>query len=127
MRISDWSSDVCSSDLAGFQRQGAVGHAFGDVMDIVPTIMEAADAPVVDVVSGHQVAGIRGRSMLPYLRARAEKIHEDGDAVSMELHGQRSVRQGKWTLLWLPRPRSEERRVGTECVSTCRYRGSPYH
>src|SRR3546814_9222860 len=67
MRISDWSSDVCSSDL-------------------------------------HQVAGIRGRSMLPYLRARAEKIHEDGDAVSMELHGQRSVRQGKWKLLWLPRP-----------------------
>src|SRR3546814_16090797 len=24
-------------------------------------------------------------------------------------------------------PRSEERRVGTECVSTCRYRWSPYH
>src|SRR3546814_18279062 len=23
--------------------------------------------------------------------------------------------------------RSEERRVGTECVSTCRSRGSPYH
>src|SRR3546814_3672416 len=105
--------------------------------------MEADAAPVVDVVSGHQVAGIRGRSMLPYLRARAEKIHEDGDAVSMELHGQRSVRQGKWKLLWLPRPmgsgnwalydlerdpaRSEERRVGKECVSTCRSRWSPDH
>src|SRR3546814_12590288 len=24
-------------------------------------------------------------------------------------------------------PRSEERRVGKECVSTCRSRGSPYH
>src|SRR3546814_9004538 len=24
-------------------------------------------------------------------------------------------------------PRSEERRVGKECVSTCRYRWSPYH
>src|SRR3546814_18880758 len=24
-------------------------------------------------------------------------------------------------------PRSEERRVGTECVSTCRSRWSPYH
>src|SRR3546814_19660422 len=23
--------------------------------------------------------------------------------------------------------RSEERRVGKECVSTCRFRGSPYH
>src|SRR3546814_12171060 len=26
-----------------------------------------------------------------------------------------------------PLARSEERRVGTACVSTCRYRGSPYH
>src|SRR3546814_14437396 len=26
-----------------------------------------------------------------------------------------------------PSPRSEERRVGTECVSTCRSRWSPYH
>src|SRR3546814_14289867 len=29
--------------------------------------------------------------------------------------------------LFQPRPRSEERRVGTECVSTCRFRRSPYH
>src|SRR3546814_8503165 len=26
-----------------------------------------------------------------------------------------------------PHPRSEERRVGQACVSTCRSRGSPYH
>src|SRR3546814_13179824 len=35
---------------------------------------------------------------------------------------QEAVRQGN--LLFL---RSEERRVGKECVSTCRSRGSPYH
>src|SRR3546814_19938126 len=28
---------------------------------------------------------------------------------------------------WMPVFRSEERRVGKECVSTCRYRGSPYY
>src|SRR3546814_12712357 len=28
---------------------------------------------------------------------------------------------------WQNRNRSEERRVGKECVSTCRYRWSPYH
>src|SRR3546814_14048876 len=27
----------------------------------------------------------------------------------------------------IPDGRSEERRVGKECVSTCRYRWSPYH
>src|SRR3546814_13146734 len=30
-------------------------------------------------------------------------------------------------LLKVPQERSEERRVGKECVSTCRSRGSPYH
>src|SRR3546814_16301966 len=34
---------------------------------------------------------------------------------------------GKIGLVPLPCVRSEERRVGKECVSTCRYRWSPYH
>src|SRR3546814_2098551 len=64
MRISDWSSDVCSSDLlrsaglrAGFRPDDGLAHP----------------AP------------------------------------------------------WAGRARSEERRVGKECVSTCRSRWSPYH
>src|SRR3546814_6532297 len=31
------------------------------------------------------------------------------------------------TVLWVWMGRSEERRVGKECVSTCRSRWSPYH
>src|SRR3546814_14952827 len=34
------------------------------------------------------------------------------------------VRKIEWVSLW---KRSEERRVGKECVSTCRSRWSPYH
>src|SRR3546814_14273555 len=34
--------------------------------------------------------------------------------------------EAPWGLDFLP-DRSEERRVGQECVSTCRVRGSPYH
>src|SRR3546814_15049344 len=49
---------------AGFQRQGAVGHAFGNVLDILSPIMEAATATDVDGVSAHQVAGIRGRAIM---------------------------------------------------------------
>src|SRR3546814_14539985 len=32
-----------------------------------------------------------------------------------------------YSVLLRKRPRSEERRVGKECVSTCRSRWSPYH
>src|SRR3546814_15456529 len=35
--------------------------------------------------------------------------------------------QASWRLDWLIEERSEERRVGKECVSTCRSRWSPYH
>src|SRR3546814_7416080 len=62
MRISDWSSDVCSSDLGW--------------------------------------------------RNRAEKLPEDEAGMKSDNRS---------------RKRSEERRVGKECVSTCRSRWSPYH
>src|SRR3546814_3700672 len=71
MRISDWSSDVCSSDL--------------DV--------EVGDREISRAASG-PVAFAGGRTVL--------------DAYHRAL-------------------RSEERRVGKECVSTCRSRWSPYH
>src|SRR3546814_2062425 len=73
MRISDWSSDVCSSDL----RFGA------------PEV-EALAAPALQ----GQLFGVEPLDPLTL--------------VTVVL-------------------RSEERRVGKECVSTCRYRWSTYH
>src|SRR3546814_8958107 len=74
MRISDWSSDVCSSDLAGGLDCVGIGKC------------------------AHTVSTGRGRNRTIGRRPR----------------GPRSGR-------------SEERRVGKECVSTCRSRWSPYH
>src|SRR3546814_3072904 len=83
MRISDWSSDVCSSDL---DRQVA-GH-------FLP------DGPL---------GGDRRRDRP--CRHDGEDLRERREAPGLQ-----------------HRPaRSEERRVGKECVSTCRSRWSPYH
>src|SRR3546814_21094896 len=51
------------------------------------------------------------------------------DAFAGFLAGQRPDASSPGLLLALAQdnPRSEERRVGKECVSTCRYRWSPYH
>src|SRR3546814_2614157 len=70
MRISDWSSDVCSSDLS----KSNTGPGYGTI-----------DFPIQRDSTGHPI---------PH-----------------------KLRHG----------RSEERRVGKECVSTCRSRWSPYH
>src|SRR3546814_2167883 len=71
MRISDWSSDVCSSDL------------------------ETAAARLVRI---------------EHVEVAAVDTRHAGDHRRFTMAG-----------------RSEERRVGKECVSTCRSRWSPYH
>src|SRR3546814_15226405 len=99
MRISDWSSDVCSSDLLHrlrlFQRRPI---AF-DVVDRRPA--EAARA-AEEVGEGH---------LLGRRQAAGLAVAVGGDDIGAH------HRVG----------RSEERRVGKECVSTCRSRWSPYH
>src|SRR3546814_4143674 len=82
MRISDWSSDVCSSDLLPEARFPPLGLAL-------------------------RTARLTSRSSR-HRRTAASRSHRTHP----------------------PKPgrgRSEERRVGKECVSTCRSRWSPYH
>src|SRR3546814_7756742 len=71
MRISDWSSDVCSSDLT----------------EVAGCPMQKGDKVLMAFPAGN----------------RDPEMFEDGDR------------------------RSEERRVGKECVSPCRSRWSQYH
>src|SRR3546814_3926754 len=78
MRISDWSSDVCSSDLHDF------GARVGRLLRV---------ACLLGLAIGLRQTAIAGR----------RRIDAGLEA------------------------RSEERRVGKECVSTCRSRWSPYH
>src|SRR3546814_17404608 len=108
MRISDWSSDVCSSDLAQlivlsvdlegrkavtpyFQKMGFRHlQPYPDKENVIPLAVKAAGLPVTLIydAAGKEVLSVNG------------------------------------PLEW---DRSEERRVGKERVSTCRYRRSPDH
>src|SRR3546814_8350695 len=81
MRISDWSSDVCSSDLLS---------ALGD---------DAGSSPGGD--TNILLIGLDSRKAMDGSDLPAEFVTD--------------------------KLRSEERRVGKECVSTCRSRWSPYH
>src|SRR3546814_1971693 len=78
LRISDWSSDVCSSDLS------STAHCWA------PSPRSSTDT------TGPQ----------PVCTAVVTRTNRTRSAAVQ---------------------RSEERRVGKECVSTCRYRWSPYH
>src|SRR3546814_1011472 len=106
MRISDWSSDVCSSDLR--DRYDAVASRLKLIsgMDIAERRLPQ-DGRMSTRVGGQEM-DIRV-SALP-------GVH--GESIVMRLLPKERKELGLDTL-----GRSEERRVGKECVSTCRSRG----
>src|SRR3546814_17970643 len=96
MRISDWSSDVCSSDLDR-NRQAEP-----------PVVAEAVAAR-----PHHQRVGLVADGGEEIAGSADGHRHQERIHVVVE-----ALRQGG---------RSEERRVGKECVSTCKSRWSPDH
>src|SRR3546814_12110446 len=109
MRISDWSSDVCSSDLSVYIDDGRV--------EIDNNIAERAMRPL-------------GLGRKNWLFAGSDK---GGDRIAnimtiietVKLHGHNP--EVYLTDVLIRIQRSEERRVGKECVGTCRSRWSPDH
>src|SRR3546814_18646219 len=106
MRISDWSSDVCSSDL--LERE------------------HAAEAGLL--ASRQLVLRMRHQARIEHTLDRrlfTEPFGQTMRVLAMRLHAHRKRFQ---TFQKYPGiERSEERRVGKECVHTCRFRWSPYH
>src|SRR3546814_14254362 len=114
MCISDWSSDVCSSDLNTVGADGTRVAPFSTV-SVYKGIIELAT--IFDV----QQSGIELVSELKEREAEAIDL-----ARSLNLPEVSAVFWFSSTSIKAD-PRSEERRVGKECVSTCRSRWSPYH
>src|SRR3546814_11518772 len=98
MRISDWSSDVCSSDLAE--------------PPLIEAGCEGTPSMTKQDLDQLAIATIRTLSTDAVQQARST-----GQVIGMKTFGASAP----------PQERSEERRVGKECVRTCRYRWSPYH
>src|SRR3546814_11825943 len=109
MRISDWSSDVCSSDLVAVGELGAQADTRQKLADAPPALLPGTHAMHAQRLL-HQRADRHARVQ------RREGVLEDELQVAAQA-AHLPLRQG----------RSEERRVGKECVSTCRSRWSPYH
>src|SRR3546814_14773114 len=112
MRISDWSSDVCSSDLlARALLQAAIRC---DTDPAIRCVVLTGAGKLFCGGGDVQAFSAAGDQVSSYLSELAGTLHM---AVT------RLMRMAKPLLVL----RSEERRVGNECVSTCRSRWSPYH
>src|SRR3546814_19721619 len=110
MRISDWSSDVCSSDLPG------------------TTIIEMSSADPVRTRELAAKVGATGAKLIDAPVSGGVKKAVDGSLAIMvggddaDIQAWLVVLQTMGKSITHVRPRSEERRVGNECGSTCRSR-----
>src|SRR3546814_2858746 len=100
MRTSDWSSDVCSSDLLIILRELTGGIYFGE--------------------RGRKDGGDTAFDTCTYTREEVRRLAKLGFEMAMSRR-KKLCCVDKANVL-----RSEERRVGKKCVSTCRSRWSPY-
>src|SRR3546814_13717465 len=103
MRISDWSSDVCSSDLV--LRDHVAQEAYVVLREVL--LFAFQQVQQIGASDVHRLGLVAGQ-------------HID-DAVG-HLDVERADLLGR-----VDTERSEERRVGNECVSTGRSRWAPYH
>src|SRR3546814_20507744 len=116
MRIRDWSSDVCSSDLLESDIAGLGRHR--------PERVHGVALAILAQRLGH-VARLARRFAREHLLLRADGIFEIDQLGDFGFGNPQHVKRlPPWRA---PRtraraPRSEERRVGEGCVSTCRYR-----
>src|SRR3546814_15877646 len=101
MRISDWSSDVCSSDLFTGPALAAAG---------LEPLPDFSSEEIASNARRWRILQQRGKRLTVLRLAKASFTFAGGiDYLAWKIN------------------RTEERRVGKECVSTCRSRWSPYH
>src|SRR3546814_3658765 len=122
MRISDWILYVCSSDLHGATHRCYFGYGRA----------RPADRAAVTGDELRHAAGCRDDIDLITLGRSPDFLFCGPPCQGYSQMGHQDLEDKRNQLVWhfhrlVDQLRSEERRVGKACVSTCRSRWSPYH
>src|SRR3546814_11343613 len=112
MRISDWSSDVCSSDLRIGVATQYKAHSLIRHLQLGWNFFRTERNEMLDILPASQRVDER-----QWYLGTADAVTQNIDIIEGY--------KAKYIVILAGR--SEERRVGKECVSTCRSRWWPYH
>src|SRR3546814_12449715 len=126
MRISDWSSDVCSSDLAGAEERARAVDGLRAELVALRNERDGARTELATLKADARAFEARLTElkeakdvMASQFAEVANKLLGEAPKSFLERAQQRFTQAGESN-------RSEERRVGKECVRTCRSRLSRY-
>src|SRR3546814_17797355 len=134
MRISDWSSDVCSSDLARrLQRRHGIGFVIVDYLQLLQGSSKSGDNRVQEISEISRGLKTLAKELhVPVMAlsqlSRQVESREDKRPQLSDLRESGSIDQDADMVLFVFRGdyyRSEASRVGKEGVSTCSTRLSP--
>ena len=83
---------------------GTMNHSFIHMRDIMPTILDLADAVHPEEFDGREVRPMQGRSALYLIAGRVESPSVEICQVGYELFGLKAYIAGDWKILWMPPP-----------------------
>jgi arylsulfatase len=89
------ATPLIASWPARFPADGRLNRQAGHVIDLVPTLLEAAGAKYPAALNGRMLTPLEGRSLMPALKGRSP----EGRTLYWEHEGNRAVRQGNWKLV----------------------------
>lgn len=82
-----------------------INNHYLTVMDLMPTLLDVAGADFNPTeYAGREVEPMKGRSFASILQGSDQAVYSDTDIRPFELHGQRSLLQGNWKIIWEQEP-----------------------
>src|SRR3546814_19776148 len=127
MRISDWSSDVCSSDLLPARREGRLDDRVLRIEAGKAEHADDADSGDGERARRHRPEGERKVPAKPAVKAHVLHVLHRVDDRACAQEKQRLIETvgalEEYRRAICAKPRSEGSRVGTDGVGRCRSRG----
>ena len=82
----------------------ATTDAFVHVRDIMPTLLDVADAQAPEAIDGREVLPVQGQSALALFSGKSEKAYAGADRVGYELFSFKAFIDGRWKIVRMPKP-----------------------
>ncbi|KAF2662534.1 alkaline phosphatase-like protein [Lophiostoma macrostomum CBS 122681] len=97
-------------DLLREEREGGITDTFSTIMDIMPSLLDMAGVRhPAPTYQGREIVEMRGKSMMPFVKSSAPRIHEQEFVQGWETCGRAAVRKSDWKIVFIPKPKGIEK------------------
>lgn len=95
--------------------KNGITHKFSTIMDIAPTLLDMAGVKhPAPHYKGREIVGMRGQSMVPWLKGEKNSIHVADFVEGWEMSGRAAVRKGDYKAVYLPSRKWGPSRAGSD-------------